>query len=140
MPKNAYGDKYSINDYNGDPSYGGRINTKKEKAEKKGEAWMENFADGILPSIFPEITNYQETFSSPSEIGEYRIDRDKNENGRSTIMCEVAVLPERYAQLEHSGWEELLNEFSKIAVDFESNIYSNNDDPELPTITFEITV
>lgn len=141
MPTNKYGDNYEENQYNGDASYGGRVKTNKQSSIEAGQAWMEDmFVNEVLPTLFPELQSPTESFSTRLEQGEYKIDSDTDSEGYSTIMCEVAVSPERYAQMEQNGWQELLNEFSKAAQSFESNVYSNDDNPGVPTITFEITV
>ncbi len=97
------------------------------------------FVNEVLPVMFPEIQNFQETFSDPEIVGEYKMDSDRDGEGYTTFSCSLAVSPERYSQMEQDGWKEVEEEFKKAAISFGTSLYSNTDNPELPQIIFEIT-
>lgn len=140
MPKNAYNDEYEEDQYNGDPSYNGRINTNKQKAEERMEEWLEGtFVEDIMPQMIPDV-NFTESFSDISEIGEYKIDSDNDSHGYSSKFVEVGVSPEFFSYVENNGWDNFIKPFEEAASKegFESNVYSRTDG-NISTILFSIT-
>lgn len=145
MPVDQHGDQYNNNEYGGDRSLNGRIHTKKQSKEEKGQDWMEDvFVETVLPIYFPEIKSFSESFNSMEmDPGEYTMDSDTNESGEVIVFCDVACTPVDFSRLSQLSYEELIAPFHKAAVSldrFDTEILTNEDNPEVPTMTFQITI
>ena len=124
---------------------GGRINTKKQSKEEKGQDWMEEvFVANVLPVYFPDIKAFSESFNSMEmEPGEYVIDSDTNGAGEVIVFCDVACTPVDFSRLSQLSYKELEAPFKKAAAvldRFNVEILTNEDNEEVPTMTFQVTI
>ena len=145
MPVDQHGDQYNDNQYNGDRTLNGRVHTKKQSKEEKGQDWMEDvFVVKVLPIYFPEIKSFSESFNSMEmEPGEYVIESDTNGTGQVIVFCDVACTPVDFSRLEQMSYEQLVAPFQQAAAvldKFDVEILTNEDNSEAPTMTFQVTI
>ena len=139
MPINQFGDQYADEQYNGDSTYNGRVNTKQMSREEKGINYFNDvFVTKVLPNYSPNIKDWFESFNSAElEPGEYIIEQDTSQNG-VMVFLEAAVPPEDYVRLMNMSYEELSAPFVNSAPDGASTEILSNDDNY--TLTFQLTL
>ncbi len=145
MALDQHGDFYDPKQYNGDSTFNGRVKTNKQSKEEKGQDWMEDvFVAAVLPVYFPEIKDFSESFNSMEmEPGEYVIESDTNETGNIVVFCDVACTPVDFSRLSQMSYDQLEAPFKQAAAvldKFDVEILTNEDNPEVPTMTFQVTI
>jgi len=145
MPTNNFGDEYEEDQYNGDSTYNGRVETNQMSLEEEGKTFMEDVVvNQLLPTYFPEVKSFMESFNSSSmEVGEYVIDAEPDgHNGAIDVSCEVACNPDTYARLMQLDYNKLEAPLKKVCDEkgYGCQIMTNDDDKESPRIIFQISV
>lgn len=145
MPVDQHGDYYDPNQYNGDATFNGRVKTNKKSKEEVGQDFFEDvFVPKVLPEYCPGL-DFTESFNSMEmEPGEYVIETGSTGDGELTVYCDVCFPPEVYDRIMQQAYEAIEAPLKKAAESVIDGvgveILSNDDNPEAPTITFQITV